>query len=394
MMSSTSRGNRSIRLAIAGGGTGGHVLPVVAVLEEFERRELSIEPLWIGSKSGLERSEAERRGIPYQTIQTGKLRRYLDWQTIPDAARIPAGTLQAVGVMRGFKPDVVFSSGGFVSVPTVVAARMLRSPVLTHEQTASFGLANKINARFSDVMAFSYESSRDLAGGQAKRAIVTGNPIRSSLFDGQRDAAFALFGLDPDLPLVYVTGGARGASPLNTRIEAMLPVLLHQAQIVHQTGPDTTNGDYSRLLERREALPDTLHSRYVVTEYVRDELSDLYAAADLVVARAGAGSVAEFAALGQPSIMIPLPGSGGGEQWLNARVLEQAGGAVVIDQDDATPERLLTEITSLLNDRGRLETMSKAAQSVGRADAASNLADALLDLAYTQSAHELISRIA
>ena len=379
-MSKTTGIDKPVRVAIAGGGTGGHVLPVIAVLEEFDRRGLAFEPIWIGSKTGLERSEAGNRGIPFHTIQTGKLRRYLDLQTIPDAARIPAGTVQAGRVLRAFQPDVIFSSGGFVSVPTVVAGHVLGFPVLTHEQTASFGLANKINARFSDLMAFSYESSRAIAGRQAKSAIVTGNPIRTSLINGDRDAAFAAFGFDPSLPLTYITGGARGASPLNHRIEAALPALLDQTQIVQQTGPDATNGDYSLLLERRNALPELLQKRFHVVEYIRDELKDLYAASDLVVSRAGAGSVAEFAVLGQPSLLIPLPGSGGGEQWLNARVLERPGGAIVLDQEDATPERLVEEITALLKNQHQLDQMAAAARSVGRPDAASNLADALLGL--------------
>ena len=382
-MTESTHQPRPIRMAIAGGGTGGHVLPVVAVLEEFDRRGVAVEPIWIGSKTGLERSEANNREIPYYTIQTGKLRRYLDWQTIPDAARIPAGALQAARVLRSFKPDVIFSSGGFVSVPTVVAGRRLRFPILTHEQTASLGLANKINLRFSDLMAFSYESSRETAGHQAQSAIVTGNPIRTSILNGDRNAAFAAFGLDPSLPVLYVTGGARGASPLNHRIEAALPALLSQTQMVLQTGPDAINGDYSRLTGRRTALPESLQKRFQIVEYIRDELKDIYAAADLVVSRAGAGSVAEFALLGQPSLLIPLPGSGGGEQWLNARVLERVGAAIVIDQEDATPDRLVQEITTLLGNQAQLDQMAAAARSVGRPDAASNLADALLGLVRT-----------
>jgi UDP-N-acetylglucosamine--N-acetylmuramyl-(pentapeptide) pyrophosphoryl-undecaprenol N-acetylglucosamine transferase len=183
------------------------------------------------------------------------------------------------------------------------------------------------------------------------------------------------------LPVIYVTGGARGASPINQRIAALLPDILDWAQIVHQTGPLSANPDAADLAQRRESLPDAVRHRYRVVEFLSDELPDVYAAADLVVGRAGAGTIAELAYVGLPSILVPLPGARGDEQACNARVLGDAGAAIVIGQQEATPDRLRTEIVRLLDNPERRARMAKAAQAVARPDAAARLADELLSLA-------------
>jgi UDP-N-acetylglucosamine--N-acetylmuramyl-(pentapeptide) pyrophosphoryl-undecaprenol N-acetylglucosamine transferase len=371
---------RVVRLAIAGGGTGGHVLPALAVLEELRERGVAVEPVWIGSRDGVEREAAARAGVPFRSIQAGKLRRYLDWRTPVDAARLPLGVAQAWRHLRAHRPDVVFSTGGFVSVPTVVAAARL-APILTHEQTATLGLATRINLRFADRLAVSWECSlRDL-NGQADRAVVTGNPVRASLAGGLPARCRERFGFSADLPVLYVTGGARGASPLNQRIGALLPALLESCQVLHQTGPATANPDAEVLRRRRAEWSPELQRRYQIVEFVGDELADVYAAADLILGRAGAGTVAELASFGLPAVLIPLPGTGGDEQTRNARLLADAGGAMVISQEEATPVRLDGLLRDLLSRPEELARMGNAARSVGRIDAAARLADELLDLA-------------
>jgi UDP-N-acetylglucosamine--N-acetylmuramyl-(pentapeptide) pyrophosphoryl-undecaprenol N-acetylglucosamine transferase len=368
-----------LRIVIAGGGTGGHVLPAVSVLEEFRRREMPLDVLWIGSREGVERAAAENAGVRYAAVETGKFRRYLDFRTFADGVRFPAGIVQSWRLLRSFRPDVVFSTGGFVSVPTVIAARKI-APVLTHEQTTIIGLATKINMRFADVLALSYEQTRPLAAEFRGETIVTGNPVRQSLLAGDAMRGLERFGFTPGVPLLYVTGGARGASPINERIESLLPHLLDLCQVLHQTGPAGANSDASRLRAKRARWPAELQRRYQVVEFVRDELPDVYAAASLLVARAGAGTVAELAFLGKPAILIPLPLSGGGEQDVNAHMLRDAGAAVVIPQAEATAERLRSEIASLLGNPARLNEMSARAKLLGRADAAAELTDALLGL--------------
>jgi UDP-N-acetylglucosamine--N-acetylmuramyl-(pentapeptide) pyrophosphoryl-undecaprenol N-acetylglucosamine transferase len=373
-------GNGAIRLLVAGGGTGGHVLPAVAVVEELRARAALREALWIGSHGGVEREAAAAAGIPFRAVQTGKLRRYLSIHTAVDAVRFPVGMLQARRTASAFRPDVIFSTGGFVSVPTVLAAKGL-APTLTHEQTAVLGLATRINARVADVLAISWEASLSAANAIHHRVVVTGNPVRSSLLNGDGDAARRRWGFSDALPLLYVTGGARGASPINQRISTLLPSLLESCQVLHQTGPDSANADRASLLAAYAAWPVHLQSRYQAVDFVRDGLADLYAACDLVLGRAGAGTVAELAVLGLPAILVPLPGAGGDEQTRNARLLADAGAALLLPQPEATPERLRTEIAGLLASPHRRSEMVAAARSVGKPDAAARLADELLALA-------------
>ena len=371
---------REVRLVIAGGGTGGHVLPALAVLDELRGRGIAIDAHWICSAGGVESEHAARAGVPFSTIATGKLRRYLDAKTVPDAARVPLGILQARRLLRRLRPDVVYSTGGFVSVPTVIAATRL-APVLTHEQTAILGLATRINARFAAVVAVSYEETAALAATVRGRVVVTGNPVRATLTDGDAARGLTRYGFTSDLPLLYVTGGARGASALNQRLGDLLPDLLEVCQVLHQTGPAVANDDAADLRRRRDGWSTNQQARYHVTEFVRDELPDVYAAAALVLGRAGAGTVAELAVLGKPSVLIPLPGAGGDEQTRNARLLVNAGGAVLLPQDAATPQVLNATLRDLLGDSARLARMAEGARRVGAPDAAARLADELLALA-------------
>ncbi len=368
-----------VRLVIAGGGTGGHVQPALAVLHELLQR-VEIEPLWIGTRDGVEWEAAKEHNIPFVSIQTGKLRRYFSFQTPIDALRIPLGTAQAFINLRRFRPNVVLSTGGFVSVPTVIAARLLGIPSLTHEQTATVGLATRINARFCDVVALSFEKSRSQLRPSRARLTVTGNPVRPTLFDGNAAKGRQQFGLGEDLPLVYVTGGALGAHAINLTIADALPRLLEVANVVHQCGLASGNGDAPRLQTAKSRLPKDLRNRYVIRERIGSELADLYAAASLVIGRAGAGTVAELAALGKPSILIPLPGAGGDEQTVNARVLADDGAAVILPQEQLNPDRLLAEIEAVLSN-GRLERMASAARLHGNNDAGAMLADEILRLA-------------
>lgn len=371
---------RHVRIVIAGGGTGGHCLPALAVIEELQRRGLEAEWLWIGSCDGVEADAAKGAGVPFQSIQTGKLRRYFSLKTVTDAARIPVGSVQAWNRLRSFQPDVIFSTGGFVSVPTVFAGARI-APIVTHEQTAILGLATKINLRFADVLAVSYDQTVALAGDWRGKTVVTGNAVRASFDRGDVRRAYDKFGLTADLPLLYVTGGARGASPINRMIAAMLPNLLENWQVLHQTGPASANDDARSLRDMRAPWPENLQQRYQVIEFVGDELPGVYAAASLVVGRAGAGTVAELAYLGKPSILIPLPGTGGDEQRVNASVLGKAGGAIVLEQSEVTPEILEATLARLACNRNELESMAAHAKSIGKPDAAARLTDLIVSVA-------------
>jgi UDP-N-acetylglucosamine--N-acetylmuramyl-(pentapeptide) pyrophosphoryl-undecaprenol N-acetylglucosamine transferase len=359
-----------IDVLIAGGGTGGHTSPGLAVAALLRERGLACA--WIGSRTGVEARQVPAAGLPYHAIPTGKLRRALAWQNVVDlAVHVPAGVLRARALVKALAPRAVFATGGYVALPVVLAAASLRVPVVVHEQTAVPGLANRIGARVARLIAVTFPDS---AGHfPAAKVVVTGNPLRPDLRAGSRAEAVARFGLDESLPLVYVTGGAQGAHRINRAVGATLAPLLDGAHVIHQSGDNPETGDRAWLEAQRAALPPALGRRYTVVPWVGPELAGIYAAAALVVARAGAGTVNECCQLGVPALYIPLPGARGDEQTANARLVERAGGAAVLPQAELTPERLLAAIRRLLADAPRRKQMGERARTLAIPDAAERL---------------------
>jgi len=368
-----------LTVVLAGGGTGGHTAAGLALAKALRARlGDTLRLAWIGSETGIEATWVPAAGISYHAIPTGKLRRQLAWRNVTDLTlRVPAGFGRAFDLLSRLRPDVVVATGGFVAVPTAMAAAARRRPLLVHEQVVVPGLANRFVARFADRVAVTFAAS---AGAfPAGKTVVTGNPIRPELHAGRRDRAFTRFGLDPALALTYLTGGALGAHRVNRIVGAALAPLLHLTQLVHQSG-DNVHGDLAWLRDEAARLPPPLAARYRVVALVGEELGDLYAAASLVVGRAGAGTVTELAALGLPAILVPLPGTRGDEQTANARVLADAGAAVLLPEADLTPERLVREISSLLGDPDRRRTMASHARALATPDAAERLVDLVLAL--------------
>ena len=365
-----------VDVVIAGGGTGGHTSPGLAVAALL--RERSRTCVWIGSRSGIEAQRVPQSGIPYIAISTGKLRRYWAWQNVADLlVNVPAGTLSVLRILRTLRPRVVFGTGGFVALPVVLGAALLRVPVVLHEQTAVPGLANRIGARFARRIAVTFP---DRAGRlPAARVVVTGNPLRPELRAGSRSSAIARFQLDPVVPLVYVTGGAQGAHRINRVVGDALASITEQAQLIHQCGENPATGDRQWLEDRRAALPPALARRYTVVPYIGAELAGIYAAAALVVARAGAGTVNECCQLGVPALYVPLPGTRGDEQTENARIVERVGGAVVLPQSMLTTERLVREVRALLADPAGLKQMGEHARTLAVPDAAERIVALLWD---------------
>jgi UDP-N-acetylglucosamine--N-acetylmuramyl-(pentapeptide) pyrophosphoryl-undecaprenol N-acetylglucosamine transferase len=258
----------------------------------------------------------------------------------------------------------------------VVAARLLGIPSLTHEQTAHLGLATRINSRFSDVIAFSYPDAKLPARMHRARVVVTGNPVRTSIMHGNADRLRETYAVPDGTPVIYVTGGMRGATAVNNVVADALPDLVERAFVLHQCGPRSANDDYDRLLALRAALPESKRGRYHVTQTVGDELGDIYAAARLVIGRAGAGTVAELAMVGKPSILIPLPGAE--EQRRNALVLANAGAAIMLPQESAGATHLLALVDELLSNDAKLDAMGEQARSIASPEAASRLVDELV----------------
>jgi UDP-N-acetylglucosamine--N-acetylmuramyl-(pentapeptide) pyrophosphoryl-undecaprenol N-acetylglucosamine transferase len=351
----------------------------------------------VGSVNGIEAKLAREAGIEFVGVASGKLRRssrgplgLLSGANLRDAFQIPVGIGQAMRAVRAFRPDVVLATGGYVSVPPVIAAGLNGVPVLTHEQTVTVGLANKIAGRFARRIALTFEGAmRDLPQALRAKAFVTGNPVRAAIFSGNKTQAVSRFfpnalPNDDVLPCLYVTGGAQGSRIINRAVLAALPGLLPACRIIHQCGqqPEGMEQDFDALTVAVKTLPEELQRRYYLTRFVgTDEIGNVYALSDLLVARSGAGTVTEACALGKPALFIPLVPTGGDEQTRNAQRSADAGGAVILPQAQCDTPHLLEAIHPLLADPAHLRTMGDAAHTLARPNAASDLADALLELA-------------
>ena len=372
--------SKDLRLVITGGGTGGHTSAGLAVAHAL-RAKLghAVELTWIGSRTGVEAQTVPAAGIAYRPISTGKLRRYWDRRNLSDLfVRVPRGAVESWKLLRELRPHLLFATGGFVALPPVLAAWSLKIPVVIHEQVAAPGLANRIAARVAKKVAVSYSIS--IRRFPKEKCVVTGNPLRPELAGGERDRAIAALGLDPGLPTLYITGGAQGSHRINRAVGAVLTPLLGLTQVIHQCGNQPTTGDRPWLEALGRELPQDRRARYQLRPYVGAELREVYAAADLVVGRAGAGTVNECAHLGKPALLIPLPGSSGDEQAENARLMAEAGAARVIQDAHLTPERLLDEVRGLLSDPAGLKAMGEKGKTLAIPDAQERIASLILEV--------------
>ena len=390
---------KKIKILVTGGGTGGHVSPALATVGVIKAIAAQPDSDWqpvfryIGSKQGVEKRLAQEAGLDFVGVETGKLRRaaslrgMITVKNVTDVLRIPVGVVQSLWQVARFQPNVVFSTGGFVCVPPVIAGWLLRVPVVTHEQTVQIGLANRIAARFAHRIALTFEGAvQELPKRLQSRAFVTGNPVRPAIFGGDPAKMIERAGFNPadnDLPTVYITGGALGARIINRAVEESLPDLLGICRIIHQCGQQANEEepDYDRLEKAAAKLSPELKQRYWLTRFVGEEIKDVYALADLVVGRAGAGTVTEIAALGKPAIFVPLVPTGGDEQTRNAQRQEKAGAAVIIKQTELTGPKLVETLQQLLADRSHLAAMGQAALTLARPNAANDLAKVVIELA-------------
>ncbi len=384
---------QELKILVTGGGSSGHISPALAIIDAIKNLnapDWTPRFLYVGGKRGLEGELVQRAGVPFVGVETGKLRRYLSRENFTDMARVPVGVYQAMRVVREFAPDVVLATGGYVAVPPVLAAAARRVPIVTHEQTVQIGLANRINARFAARIGLSFESAlQELTPRQRAKAFVAGNPVRTQIFGGDPKRALEHCGFyeeDNALPTIYVTGGSQGARILNRAVEAELPRLLEFMRIIHQCGQQPANDeqDYDRLERAAEKLDERLKKRYYLTRFVREEINDVFALADLVVGRAGAGTVTELCALGKPALYVPLVPTGGDEQTRNAKMCAEIGAAQIIRQSEFDGARLLGALQVLAADKTRLHQMGAAALTLARPDAARDMARVVVDLGLKQ----------
>ena len=343
-------------IVFTGGGTAGHVTPNLALIEKLDRAEWDIH--YIGT-SGMEKALVEPvEGVTYHEIDSGKLRRYLSLKTLTMPIHVQKGYHQAKRILKAIKPDVVFSKGGYVSVPVVAAARGL-CPILTHESDYTPGLANRIDARFADRVLVTFSDTVPLVKGG--KGVHTGTPIRPELYRGDRQKALAFTGLSGTKPVLLVTGGSLGAQSVNVAVREALPTLLNTFDVVHLCG----KGKLDESIDR---------PGYVQYEYISEQMADLFALADVVCSRAGANAVFELLALKKPMLLLPLSGaSTRGDQELNANYFKTRGYAKVLLADEVNAESIANDLLDLYQNRERYLAAMQSAEGVDGTEAILNL---------------------
>lgn len=323
-------------IVLTGGGTAGHVTPNIALIPRL--KELGYQISYVGSYEGIEKKLIEELGIPYYGISSGKLRRYFDLKNFSDPFRVLKGFGQARKLLKELKPDVVFSKGGFVTVPVVIAAKKCRIPAIIHESDMTPGLANKLCLSSAAKICCNFpETVNSLP---KDKAVLTGTPIRQELMDGDKETAREFCGFTDEKPVLMVIGGSLGAASVNENIRKILPELLKDFQVIHLCGKGKTD----------ESLKST--EGYVQFEYIREELPDLFALADIVISRAGANAICELNALKKPNLLIPLSANASrGDQILNARSFERQGFSMVMEEEEITEQSLLEAVHKLYANR-------------------------------------------
>lgn len=340
------------KILLTGGGTAGHLIPLLAVVDELKKKEKT-EFLLLTPASDFNQNISDA-GIQTKIIKAGKLRRYFSWKNFTDIFKIVIGLFQSFYFIYKFKPNIVFSKGGFASIPPVVAAWILRIPILTHESDIVPGLANKIISRFSDKIFTSFADTEKYFSD--KKAILTGNPIRKSVLGGDKNEAKEIFNLKEDIPTILIFGGSQGARKINEIILESLPELLKKYQVIHICGDKNfeelkkaiDNANSPKTTSANVALEE-LVNRYRLFSYLNKKLKDAYALCDVVVSRAGANSLSEIIALAKPSIVIPLPTSANNHQLRNAKFFAEKEMAFVIEEKDLSAEKMIKELDKLLS---------------------------------------------
>ena len=305
-------------------------------------REAGYKISYIGSYDGIEKKLIEELDIPYYGISSGKLRRYFDVKNFTDPFRVLKGFHEAKKLLKQLKPDIIFSKGGFVTVPVVIAAKKCKIPAIIHESDMTPGLANKLCIPSAVKVCCNFpETVKSLP---AEKAVLTGTPIRKELLSGDKEAGRRFCGFSSDKPVLMVIGGSLGAASVNDHIRSILPELLKEFQVVHLCGKGKTD----------ETLTGT--EGYVQYEYIKNELADLFALSDIVISRAGANAICEISALHKPNLLIPLSANASrGDQILNARSFERQGFSMVLEEEEITDKKLLDSIRNLYSNRHSYE---------------------------------------
>ncbi len=350
------------RIILTGGGTAGHVTPNIALLPRL--KELKYDIHYIGSYNGIEKELIEQFAIPYHGIATGKLRRYFSVRNFTDPFRVLKGMNEARKLVKILKPDIVFSKGGFVSVPVVLAAKQKHVPTIIHESDMTPGLANKLSLSSATKVCCNFpETLKHLPDG---KAVLTGSPIRQELLSGDKYKAREFLKFTSDKPVIMVVGGSLGAVAVNEAVRRILPELLKSYQVIHLCGKGKIDESLKNL------------NGYVQFEYIKEELRHLFALTDLVISRAGANAICELLALHKPNLLIPLSANASrGDQILNARSFERQGFSVVLEEEEINDGLLLKTIHNLYENRDSYITAMKNSSQQNSIDTIIDLIESL-----------------
>lgn len=324
------------KIIMTGGGTAGHVMPCLALVPELTARGYEI--YYIGTYNGIEKGLVEEKGLPYFGISSGKLRRYFSLKNFTDPFRVIKGYFEAKKIIKKIKPDVIFSKGGFATVPVTFAAHEYHIPVISHESDITPGLANRLCIKKADYICTGFKETLKFL--PKNKGIYTGSPIRAELLNGDTEKGYRFTGFNGNKPIILIIGGSTGSAKINESIYNVLPTLLKDYDVIHITGKGKNNPEY-------ENLPG-----YKSFEYVGMELPDVFAVSDLVISRAGANSICELLALNKPNILIPLSAAQSrGDQILNADSFEKQGFSYVLREEEITNESLLEAISYVLSNK-------------------------------------------
>ena len=363
-----------MKILFTGGGTAGHVFPIVAVIREMKKNypHSGFEFFYLGPKDKFSRELLIKEGVEVKTILAGKVRRYFSFKNVTDMFKLPIGILQAFYHIFIISPDVIFSKGGYGSIAASISGRILMVPIFLHESDVSPGLANRITGKFALEIFISFPIKKT-EYFPAKKMLSVGNPVRKEISEGSKEEAKKLFNLTGEKPVILILGGSQGAQRINDKILSILPNILKDYEIIHQTG----ERNFEQVKKEAEVVITQNFKRYYhPLPFLNEiEIANAYSVADLIISRAGAGTIFEIAFMGKPSILVPLPESAQNHQVKNAYAYAENGASLVIEEANLRPHFILERIKNLFSQPERLEQIAERAKEFSRPNAARIIAD-------------------
>lgn len=367
-----------MKIVLTGGGTGGHLTPLVAVAEKLKSKlGGEVQFLYVGSGAELEKKIMNEEGIPCKFVKSGKIRRYFSIDNFVDVFKVPVGFVQALWILLRFMPDAIFSKGGYVAVPIVLAAWLYRIPILMHESDSAPGIANQFLSKFANRIAVAYPSAEQYFPNE-KTALV-GNPIRHNMIEGDAHILRREIGFTESKKTILVLGGSQGSQVINDAIVKILPQLLSHYQIIHQTG----EANYQDVIKEAAFMGIKAgHGGYYPTAFMNaNKLRDSFALSDIVISRAGATFITEIAANGKPAILVPISRSANDHQRMNAYALAQIGAAQVLEETNLGEHILMEKINKILSDDQLYMGMSEKIKTFYHPNAADVIANGIIEIA-------------